>query len=104
MKNPLKIFISRDAMWGDELAVRIGAEARDGKIAVMQPAEFLVTEEPIETRPAFRFTRDDAQRFMDELWNVGIRPSEGTGSAGQLAATQAHLRDMQKLVFEVLKP
>lgn len=42
----------------------------------------------------------DAQLFMDELWNVGIRPSEGTGSAGQLSATQAHLKDMQRLVFD----
>jgi hypothetical protein len=30
----------------------------------------------------------------------GLRPSEGTGSAGALAATERHLKDMQRLVFK----
>lgn len=41
-----------------------------------------------------------AQRLMDDLWNCGLRPSEGSGSAGALKATQGHLEDMRKLVFE----
>jgi hypothetical protein len=40
---------------------------------------------------------------MDSLWSCGLRPSEGTGSAGALAATQAHLKDMQTLTFKLLK-
>jgi len=40
----------------------------------------------------------DAQMIVDELWNCGIRPSEGVGSAGQLAATQDHLQDMREIV------
>ena len=42
----------------------------------------------------------EAQTLMDELWYCGLRPSEGTGSAGSLAATERHLSDMRKLVFE----
>ena len=38
--------------------------------------------------------------LMDDLWQCGLRPSEGTGSAGALAATQKHLDDMRKLVFQ----
>jgi len=41
-----------------------------------------------------------AQGLMDELWHVGLRPSEGSGSAGALAATERHLKDMQRLVFK----
>lgn len=41
-----------------------------------------------------------AQELIDSLWQCGIRPSEGTGSAGQLAAVQYHLEDMRKLVFK----
>jgi hypothetical protein len=37
---------------------------------------------------------------MDQLWQCGLRPSEGTGSAGSLAATQRHLEDMRALVFQ----
>lgn len=41
-----------------------------------------------------------AQRLMDELWQCGLRPTEGTGSAGSLAATERHLADMRRLVFK----
>jgi hypothetical protein len=40
---------------------------------------------------------------MDDLWEAGIRPTEGTGSAGALKATQDHLTDMRKIVFSQLK-
>jgi hypothetical protein len=52
--------------------------------------------------PTMRLRPEDAQLFMDELWSVGIRPTEGTGSAGSLAATQAHLRDMRAIVGKKL--
>jgi len=49
-------------------------------------------------------TLDDtaAQKLMDELWNCGLRPSEGSGSAGALLATQNHLKDMQSITFGLL--
>lgn len=40
------------------------------------------------------------QQLMDDLWQCGYRPSEGSGSAGSLRATEKHLEDMRKLVFE----
>lgn len=42
-------------------------------------------------------------RHFDELWRCGLRPTEGTGSAGSLAATQAHLKDMKAIAFSRLK-
>ncbi|HWQ10292.1 MAG TPA: hypothetical protein VN436_14325 [Holophaga sp.] len=44
-----------------------------------------------------------AQALMDDLWQCGLRPSEGTGSAGSLAATQKHLEDMRALTFNHLR-
>lgn len=41
-----------------------------------------------------------AQSLMNELWECGIRPAQGAGSAGQLSATLAHLEDMRTLVFK----
>jgi hypothetical protein len=49
-------------------------------------------------------TTEDAQRLMDELYRVGVRPTEGAGSTGQLAAVKEHLADMRKLVFEKPTP
>ena len=37
----------------------------------------------------------ELQELMDNLWQVGIRPTEGTGSAGSLLATQEHLKDLR---------
>lgn len=100
-RKPLKIFITREAVWGDMFAVRMGVETSNGNWAIAQNVDFKVEEqEGTETRPAMMLTRDDAQAFMDELWNVGVRPSEGTGSAGSLAATERHLADMRALVFK----
>lgn len=39
-----------------------------------------------------------AQSLMDQLWNCGLRPTEGSGSAGALAATERHLKDLQLLL------
>jgi hypothetical protein len=47
---------------------------------------------------------EEAQSLMDALWNTGVRPSNGEGSVGQLAATEAHLADMRALVFKTGMP
>ena len=48
---------------------------------------------------AFSLDTMEAQALMDRLWKAGLRPTEGSGSAGALAATERHLRDLQKLAF-----
>ena len=50
--------------------------------------------------PTFTMEMEVAQGLMDDLWRAGLRPTEGTGSAGSLAATQKHLEDMRTLVFK----
>jgi len=56
---------------------------------------------PIE--PFMFLSVHEAQQLMDELWQCGLRPTEGTGSAGSLAATQHHLDDFRKILFNKLK-
>lgn len=53
--------------------------------------------------PTLSLRSDEVQELMDNLWRIGFRPSEGTGSAGALAATQKHLEDMRKIAFDVLE-
>lgn len=52
--------------------------------------------------PTIELYFEEAQMLMDELWRVGLRPTEGTGSTGSLAATERHLKDMQALTFRLL--
>ena len=67
---------------------------------------FRDVEPGMHPTPSFRFSeRTDGnavQSLMDDLWFCGVRPTAGVGSAGQLSATERHLADMQKLVFEHL--
>lgn len=57
---------------------------------------------PVEIPPALRIKKSDAQMLIDTLWDCGLRPSEGSGSAGQLAAVQDHLKDVRSLAERLL--
>ncbi len=98
-----RIFLER-APWGRGISLHIAREtSQRGKVALMEPVQFRVVDEDetaIQSPPALQLSITDAQRLIDELWHCGIRPTEGTGSAGSLAATERHLKDMQRLVFE----
>lgn len=37
------------------------------------------------------------QELMDSLWECGIRPSEGSGSAGSMKAAQDNLQDLRRV-------
>lgn len=103
--NHLKIYIQR-APWHRGYDVHLAKKLESGEIAVAKPIEWRVAtdhELNIESPSMLRLDTDDAQLFMDELWNAGLRPTEGTGSAGAMAAVQAHLKDMQRLVFKERK-
>ncbi|MDX9893873.1 MAG: hypothetical protein RBS34_00405 [Desulfofustis sp.] len=54
-------------------------------------------------KPMLWLEIQQAQQLMDELWQCGLRPSEGTGSAGSLAATERHLKDMRGIVKGLLR-
>jgi hypothetical protein len=67
------------------------------------PVTTVEVDEAAALPPAMvTLTGAEAQNLMDELWKVGIRPTEGTGSAGSLAATQRHLDDMRRIAFHAL--
>ena len=59
-------------------------------------------EDGMRIDPTFSMKSDEVQELMDNLWRIGFRPSEGTGSAGALLATQKHLEDMRKIAFDLL--
>jgi hypothetical protein len=46
---------------------------------------------------------EQAQALIDGLWDCGLRPTEGTGSAGALVSVERHLADMKKVAFHALK-
>lgn len=58
------------------------------------------TEGDEVSEPTFALAKTEAQELMDALWSAGVRPSSGEGNTGQLGATERHLEDMRRLVFE----
>lgn len=70
---------------------------------VAQPLVMALEPEGQISQPTVVLPNKDAQDLMDELWRCGLRPSEGTGSAGSLAATEKHLKDMQTVAMGLLR-
>lgn len=99
--------LHRDPVWGDHFAMRVWQDTfTDGIRSVAIPTggvtfRVLTPEEDgCITEPLMNISGESAQQLMDELWRAGLRPTEGTGSAGSLAATERHLADMRALVFK----
>lgn len=98
----------REAFFRNELSLYVYNKVDSQSVAVPLPVVFKVMPrdegayEPIQ--PLLRLDPEGAQRLMDELFAAGIRPSEGSGSAGQLAAVKSHLADMRALVFKTDAP
>ncbi len=79
-------------------------EDRKDALYIAKPLEYekhelYATDPPVTTT----LSPTAAQQLIDDLWDCGLRPSEGSGSAGQLAAVERHLKDMQTLVFHGLE-
>ena len=86
------------------VAVTAACEQPDGRFKVAEPVTWRVVEEgEANVKPMISLHNGEAQLLMDELWRCGLRPSEGAGSAGSLAATERHLKDMQAIAFGLLK-
>lgn len=69
-------------------------QALDSVQMVTVPIGARIPQTPLTLSPT------QAQILMDSLWDCGLRPSEGSGSAGALKAVQNHLEDMRTLVFK----
>jgi len=78
----------------------------DGRRYIIDPS---VRAEPLDETALVQplvtayLHNEHAQILMDDLWRCGLRPTEGRGSAGALAATEAHLEDMRSIVFGMLE-
>lgn len=71
---------------------------------VAAPLTLNKVEDGAQPTPTMTLRPEQAQQFIDELWRCGFRPTEGSGSAGSLAATERHLADMRALVFKMGAP
>lgn len=90
----------RQNTFGSSIELRIGAREDDRQMVVAEPIWFRAISDGDYTPPTLVITTESAQELMDELWACGLRPTEGAGSAGAMAATKAHLEDMRKMALK----
>jgi len=100
MRNQYRIGIYRSGPWQDNLELHVYDNFNHG---VAKTVEFEKAEEGMAYPPALYLDYTAAQQLMDSLWECGLRPSEGSGSAGAMKAVQDHLKDMRKLVSKSLE-
>lgn len=86
------------------IAIRYGMRNPDGSTIVAEPVSLRrhPPDEPVRLAPMLIASRTAIQTLMDELWKIGVRPSD-IGTAGHLASVQAHLDDMRKIAFGFLQ-
>ena len=74
-----------------------------GATGCAAPLQFKAIEDgETPDEPTVRLNNEQAQALMDELWRCGLRPTDGSGSAGSLAATERHLKDMRTIAMGML--
>ena len=101
----VKIEVKAERVWyRNRIDIAVILKRPDGRIDVGQPLTMqVIGNDEVITEPTMSFNFDEAQLLMDELWRCDLRLSEGTASAGSLAATERHLKDMQTIAMGLLR-
>lgn len=89
--------------WERRIQLLITQEDERGNMYAAKPVAFEECGENELQEPTVKIDFDAAQQLMDELWRCGLRPAEGRGSAGAMAATENHLADMRTITMALLK-
>ena len=97
MNEKIHVKVNRPA-WGRGVEILITQGRSVGKSVAMEELE-----EGLMCFPTFTIDDSEAQELIDGLWAAGLRPSEGSGSAGSLKATENHLADMRLIAMNRLK-
>ena len=83
----------QSAPWYSGFEMLVGGRRADGRMVAGELTMHTQEQDAMIVEPTIRFDQKVAQELMDSLWYCGVRPSDGTGSTGQLAATEKHLED-----------
>jgi len=84
--------------WMDEVSFALFVDGSPVTVEKIEPIKTGMRIVPFAT-----LTLLDAQKLFNELWQIGLRPTDDIGSVGELRATKGHLEDMRKIVADKLK-
>lgn len=99
-------FFAERANFRTKINLHMLMDPMDGRARTMaRPVVFEAIQDEAQTlgEPMLVLSNVAAQSLIDELWQVGLRPTQGQQSEGQMAATTKHLNDMRTLVSALAK-
>lgn len=98
------IRLSKETIFGNTIALFVAQKLPSGSLAVAQNITFQTVEpdQALPPDPLLHLDAGEAQSLMDQLWHLGIRPTEGHGSTGQIAAVEAHRDDLRQMLDKTL--
>ena len=90
--------------FADAIDVYLYEKMPNGDVSVLSNLVFTTIERGVAAEPeqSILLPTETAQELMDSLWQCGLRPTEGTGSAGALKAVQDNLVDMRGFANRLL--
>lgn len=104
MERSLKMKAVKSGIFGDGIDLYLWQRSGNGLYVAKSP-ELTLIKHPegfVPSDPCIKLEVSSAQYLMDTLWECGLRPSEGSGSAGAMLAVESHLSDMRKIAFKKL--
>lgn len=92
---------AKAAPWAHSVEIAAFKKVMGGatKVAALQ---WEPIAENAEMKPLLTIRMEQAQVLMDDLWNAGVRPTEGAGSAGAMRAAEHHIADLRRVAFKAL--
>jgi len=96
----IRIRVHRDPCWDGYPMYWL--ERSNGKTELLQDD---LTKRELEDYEMYQrataiLSHDAVVELMNSLWAAGIRPDDSNTTAGQISATEKHLDDMRKIVFD----
>lgn len=99
-RNNMGIHLNRSFF---KLSLTIFKDLTNGKYQVLIPGEYKDHHETdINIPPSINLPLELGQQLIDQLWNLGYRPSEGISSRGQNKAMKEHIKDLRNITYNLL--
>lgn len=76
---------------------------KHGRFRAAKPLEFEERGPALAPEPTITLAVEEAQHLLDQLWEMGLRPSAGVSSTGQDAAQKSHIADLRSIVRSLLR-
>lgn len=98
----MKIRAYRDLAY-NAVGLYVLKDTAEGQRLRLEATSFQIVKDfARHVEPTLWLRDQEAQVLMDDLWSAGVRPTEGTGSAGALSTVERHLCDMRTIAFKKL--